>query len=72
MFIKAKDNMPLSELTAYVEMLSTRTTDVNETMNVPDDILTAIFDKVAKDCMVRLQMPKDIIKDDIGAGNKSS
>ena len=70
--VKSKDGSPLSGITLYAEMVSTRTEDVNEPMNLPDDILSVIFDKVVARCTQRMGLPKDIVKDDISSGNKSS
>lgn len=71
-YVKAKDNSALAPYTLYVDMVSTRTSDVNESMNVPDDIIQSVFDTVVERCIKRLAMPKDIVKDYLGAGNKSS
>lgn len=68
-YLKAKDNTPLSNLTAFVDMVSTRTNDINESMNLPDDILNAVFDKVVQRCLQRMGLLKDVIKDDQPSSN---
>lgn len=66
------DGSPLSEYTIYVEMAKTRTENINETLNLPDDAIEEIFQNVVNKLKDRLGLPKDIIADDISAGNKSS
>ncbi len=58
--------------TAYAVMTTTRTVDVNDTLNLPDDAIEMIFNNVIQKLAQRLQLPKDIIQDDLGSGNKSS
>jgi hypothetical protein len=58
--------------TVYVEMIKTRTESLTETLNMPDDAIEAVFMNVVSKLKERLQLPKDIIQDDISAGNKSS
>ena len=41
-------------------------------MTLPDDQLEAIFNNVVAKLKDRMQLPKDIIKDDLPAGNKGS
>lgn len=68
-YITANDGSPLYNQPVYVEMLNTRTSDMNEVLNLPDDAISAIFDNVTKRLSQRYNEPKDIIKDNIGAGN---
>lgn len=58
--------------TVYVEMIKTRTESLTETLNMPDDAIEAVFMNVVSKLKERLQLPKDLIQDDISAGNKSS
>jgi hypothetical protein len=58
--------------TAYVRMPTTRTANVNDVMNVPDDVLESVFINVVTKLKDRMGIPKDIIKDDLPAGNKGS
>lgn len=68
----ASDGSGFLNTKIYVQMPSARTTDINEVMNIPDDALEAIFTNVTNKLIQRYQMPKDVVADDIGAGNKTS
>jgi len=68
-YITANDGTPLYNIPVYVEMLNTRTSNMNETLNLPDDAIEGIFINVVQKLAQRYGMPKDIVKDDIGAGN---
>lgn len=67
-YITANDGSPLYNQPVYVEMLNTRTSNINETLNLPDDAIEGIFNNVVQKLTQRYGMPKDVIKDDIGAG----
>jgi hypothetical protein len=67
--INAKDGQPLFDVPVYVEMLNTRTSAMSETMNLPDDAIEGIYNLAYAKCAQRYKMPKDIISDEIGAGN---
>lgn len=67
--ITANDGTALNGLPVYVEMLNTRTSTMSETLNLPDDAIEGIFNNVIQKLTQRYGNPKDIIKDDIGAGN---
>jgi hypothetical protein len=58
--------------TFYVRMASTRTSSLTDTMDLPDDAIEMIFNNVVAKLTQRLQLPKDIVQDDISSGNKSS
>ncbi len=64
--VKSSDGSPLINLDLYVDMVTTRTTDIDEPMNVPDDALELIFDKALAKCMQRMNIPFDVVKDDVG------
>lgn len=66
------DGSSLGSYTVYVEMAKTRTEDVNETMNLPDDAIELIFQNVVAKLKDRMSLPKDIVLDDVSAGNKAS
>lgn len=68
-FITANDGSPLYGVPVYVEMLNTRTSSMTDVLNLPDDAIEGIFINVTQKLKDRYGMPKDIIKDDIGAGN---
>lgn len=72
LYLQANNNMPLYDMSLYVEMPISRTSDINADMNLPDDAIQPIFDKVIATLVQRYTMPQDIIKDDLSAGNKSS
>lgn len=68
----ASDGGSLLNEPLYVRMASTRTSSLTDAMNLPDDSIEAIFMNVVSKLKDRMQIPKDIIADDISAGNKSS
>lgn len=70
--LSASDGSSLYGITFYAEMAKTRTESISETLNLPDDAIEAIFTNVVNKLIQRMQLPKDIIQDDISAGNKSS
>lgn len=72
MWVAASDGSSLFQLQVYVTMAKTRTEAMNEVMNLPDDVIETIFQNVVAKMKDRMGLPKDIIKDDISAGNKSS
>lgn len=71
-WIAASDGSSLLNQPLYVQMPSSRTEDVNDVMAIPDDALEQIFTKVTGRLIQRLQLPKDVIQDDISEGNKTS
>lgn len=58
--------------TFYVEMPSTRAVNLSDPMPLPDDAADMIFTKVIARLKDRLQIPQDIIQDNIPQGNKTS
>lgn len=70
--LAASDGSSLFGLNAYATMASTRTSSLTDLMNLPDDAIEAIFNNVVAKIKDRMQLPKDIIKDDVSAGNKGS
>jgi hypothetical protein len=68
-YITANDGSPLSGLPVYVEMLNTRTSSMTETLNLPDDAIEGIYNLAYPKLAQRYKMPKDVIEDNIGAGN---
>lgn len=71
-WVKASSGQPLSGQELYVQMPVNRGTDLSAPMNMPDDVIMAVFDSVIKELSQRYQLPKDIIKDSLPAGNKAS
>lgn len=72
LWVTANDGSPLLSLNLYVQMAKTRTDDINETMAIPDDALEMIFTNVIGKLKDRLQLPQDIISDNLPSGNKAS
>lgn len=70
--LSASDGSSLLGQPLYVRMASTRTDNLNDAMNLPDDAIESIFTNVVAKLKDRMQIPKDVILDDIPAGNKSS
>lgn len=68
-YITANDGSPLYGLSVYVEMLNTRTSSITETLNLPDDHIEQIYNLAYQKLVQRYKMPKDVLVDDIGAGN---
>lgn len=71
-WLAASDNSSLLNQTFYVEMPSTRVTNVNDPMNLPDDAAEGIFLKVIAKLKDRLGIPQDVIQDDLPKGRKDS
>ena len=70
--IKAKNNTSLLNQNCYIQMPSTRAVSLTDQINLPDDATKMIFDMVVARLKERLQLPQDIVQDDLPAGNKSS
>lgn len=71
-YLAASDGSSLLNTTWYVQMPSTRAVDITDPINLPDDAQKMIFDMVVARLAQRLQLPQDIIKDDLPAGSKLS
>jgi len=70
--LKGDANQILYGETVYVEMPTSRTVSKSDVMNLPDDAISMIFDKTILTLAQRYNLPQDIVKDDLPAGNKSS
>lgn len=68
----ASNNTSLLGATFYADMPSTRAVSLDDPMNVPDDAYEIIFNKVIMRLKDRLQLPQDIIQDDLTQGRKDS
>jgi hypothetical protein len=68
-FITANDGSPLYGLQVFVEMLNTRTSSMADILNLPDDHIEQIYNLAYQKLTQRYKMPKDVIEDQIGAGN---
>jgi hypothetical protein len=71
-WMEASDGSSLLNQTCYVQIPITRAASVNDVVNLPDDAQKIIFDLVVARMKDRLQLPQDIIADDLTEGNKSS
>jgi hypothetical protein len=65
----ASDGGSLYGENCYVRMASTRTSSLTDVMTLPDDAIEQIFNNVVTKMVQRMQLPKDIIADDISAGD---
>lgn len=72
LWLWASDGSSLLGQTFYAEMPATRAVNITDPMNLPDDATKIIFDIVVARLKDRLQLPQDVVVDDIAAGNKSS
>lgn len=70
--LKGDENQILWGNNIWVEMPTSRTVSKSDVMNLPDDAISMIFDKTVATLLQRYNLPQDIIKDDLPAGNKSS
>ncbi len=71
-WLAASDGSSLLNQDCYIQMPSTRAVSITDQIPLPDDATEMIFTKVVARLKDRLQLPQDIIADDIPAGNKSS
>lgn len=71
-WLAASDGNSLLNQNCYIQMPSTRAVNVTDIMPLPDDAAKMIFDLVVARIKDRLQLPQDIIQDDLSQGNKSS
>jgi hypothetical protein len=62
------DGSSMLDYTVYVEMIKTRTESLTETLNLPDDAIEAIFQNVVGKLIQRMQLPKDVVTDDLPSG----
>ena len=71
-WLAASDGSSLLNQTLYVRMANTSTSSLTDVVALPDDAIEGIFNNVVAKLKDRLQLPKDVVQDDISAGNKSS
>ncbi len=72
LWLAASDGSSLLNQAFYVDMPSTRVTDLTDAMNLPDDAAEGIFLKVIAKLKDRLGIPQDVIQDDLPQGRKDS
>lgn len=71
LIVTANDGSALSNQTLYVQMIKTRTDSMTEELNMPDDLIELVYNGAYNKLVQRYKMPKDIIDDNIGAGNNT-
>lgn len=70
LYIASSNGNPFTGKTLYVRMAKSRVTDITEDLNIPDDAIEMIFTSVTKKLAERFNIPQDVVKDDVSAGNK--
>ena len=68
-WLAASDGGSLLNQNCYVRMASTRTKNITDIMHLPDDAIEQIFTNVVTKLKDRMQIPKDVIKDDLPSSN---
>lgn len=71
-WLAASDGSSLLNQDCYIQMPSTRAVNITDQIPLPDDATEMIFSKVLIRLKDRLQLPQDVIKDDLSPGNKAS
>lgn len=72
LYMQVSDGSSLYNQNLFVEQPVSRTTDINAAMNLPDDALEMLFNKVVATILQRYQVPQDVIQDNLAPGNKTS
>jgi hypothetical protein len=70
-WVWATNGQSLQGQQVYVQMPYARTDNLDAPMNMSDDVIEAIFNDVVTLLTKRYQEPKDIVHDDLPAGNNS-
>ena len=71
LWLWATNNQPLLNQNLFVQMPSSRTTDINAPMALPDDAIDYIFNSVTEVLSKRFGEPRDVVKDTEPAGNNN-
>lgn len=66
--LEASDGGSLLNQNLYVRMAKSRTDALTEVLAMPDDAVEAVFNNVVAKLIQRMQLPKDLIQDDISVG----
>lgn len=69
--LKSNNGQPLFNVPIFVQMPTSRTSDITQDMNLPDDVIQILFDTVVQRLIQRYSQPKDVVHDDLPAGNNS-
>lgn len=72
MLLETADGSSLLGYNLQVQMPISRTTDLDAVMSMPDDAIEMVVDKVIAKILQRYQIPQDVVKDGLPAGNKTS
>ena len=72
MYLSANDGGSLLNYELQVQMPISRTEDIDAVMTLPDDAIEIIFQKTIATILQRYQIPQDVVKDNLPAGNKTS
>jgi hypothetical protein len=70
--LKASNGASLFGQDLYVRMPKTRTDNISENLNFPEDTIWNVFDAVTKKMSERFAIPQDVINDGLPSGNKAS
>lgn len=68
MIIKVPDGSSLLNQTVYVRMASARMQSETGEMVIPPDAVESVFKLVTEKLIIRMQLPKDVVADDLPAG----
>jgi hypothetical protein len=71
-WLAASNGTSLLNQNVYIEMPSTRATNLDSPMNLPDDATKLLMDMVMIRMKERLGLPMDTVQNDLPAGNKTS
>lgn len=70
--LAAADGSILLGLTVNAVMPTSRTSDITQLINLPDDAIEVVFNNVVEKLTKRYMNPKDVIRDDLPAGANNS
>jgi hypothetical protein len=65
------DGSSLGSYNFFVQMAKSRTESLTEVLEMPDDAIELVFKNVTDKLVQRMQLPKDVIQDDLPSGNKT-
>lgn len=71
-YLQSYNGTPLIGINLYVQMPISRTDSLTAPLNMPDSAIEPIFTKTVQLILQRYQIPQDIVKDGLPAGNKTS
>lgn len=71
-YLQSYNGTPLIDVNLYVQMPISRTDSLTAALNIPDSAIEPIFNQTIKTILQRYNIPQDIVKDGLPAGNKTS